>query len=316
VRLAYPDFSNPTFAQKAVIEAVSSSPRGVTQGGPIGVWLHSPALAERAQALGTFCRFQSSVPTRLCELTILIVAAHWKADYEWAAHSEPALKAGVSRAIMDDLRHGWHPRFEDDDERAVFAFVKEMLCTRAVSKDTFHIAQTRFGDVFLIDLIGIIGYYAMVAMTLVAFEVPTKDGSVVFDAGTPERSDMTQEFVSIDEVGKREDERRAALIATDVAKLDAILPDEFNYVHSSGLVENKQTYIENIASHRIRYSRYVGSDEVYRVYGDVVLAHGTLDIDLDQGGNPGHRTFRYAAMWVKGGDGWRLAFWQNTVKAP
>ncbi|HMH89359.1 MAG TPA: hypothetical protein VK523_11980 [Steroidobacteraceae bacterium] len=104
MRLEYVDIERATPEQRAVIDTVASSPRGPIRGGPIGIWLHSPEFAQRAQHLGTFCRFQSTVPPLLSELTILICAAHWHAGYEWSSHLGPALKAGLSQDAADALR--------------------------------------------------------------------------------------------------------------------------------------------------------------------------------------------------------------------
>ncbi|MGP0061695.1 MAG: hypothetical protein ACLPID_20700 [Beijerinckiaceae bacterium] len=50
--------------QRRVCDAIVSGPRGVVQG-PLRVWLHSPQLADRAQALGAFCRYGTGLEQRL-----------------------------------------------------------------------------------------------------------------------------------------------------------------------------------------------------------------------------------------------------------
>jgi 4-carboxymuconolactone decarboxylase len=61
--------------QRKVYDAIVAGPRGRVVG-PLRVWLQSPELADRAQALGAFCRFGTSLPPRLSELAILVTAAH------------------------------------------------------------------------------------------------------------------------------------------------------------------------------------------------------------------------------------------------
>jgi hypothetical protein len=91
--------------QKKVYDAILAGPRGVVQG-PLRVWLNSPELASRAQELGAFCRYHSSLPKRLSELAILITGAHWKAGFEWYVHAPEGLKAGLDPAIVEDIRTG------------------------------------------------------------------------------------------------------------------------------------------------------------------------------------------------------------------
>src|SRR5262249_60721151 len=68
--------------QRRVYDAIVAGPRGAVQG-PLRVWLQSAALADRAQALGAFCRFGTTLPPRLTELAILVTGAHWRARFVW-----------------------------------------------------------------------------------------------------------------------------------------------------------------------------------------------------------------------------------------
>ena len=72
--------------QQRVFDAISSGPRGRVQG-PLKIWLQSAELADKAQALGAFCRYGTSLPARLSELAILVTGAHWQAGFEWWAHA-------------------------------------------------------------------------------------------------------------------------------------------------------------------------------------------------------------------------------------
>ena len=56
--------------QKRIHDEIVAGPRGVVVG-PLKVWLHSPALADRAQKLGAYARYHSSLPPHLSELAIL-----------------------------------------------------------------------------------------------------------------------------------------------------------------------------------------------------------------------------------------------------
>src|SRR5204862_7075961 len=83
--------------QKKVHEAILAGPRGKVVG-PLKVWLNNPGLAEHAQALGAYARFNSSLPARLSELANCIPGSFWKANFEWFAPAPPALKGSIDRA--------------------------------------------------------------------------------------------------------------------------------------------------------------------------------------------------------------------------
>src|SRR3954447_15716328 len=117
--------------QKKVHEAILKGPRGKVVG-PLKVWLNNPGLAEHAQALGAYCRFNSSLPPRLSELAICTTGAFWKANYEWFAHAPLAIKAGVNAAAIEAIRTNGTPKFEKADEQVVYDFARKLLTTRRV----------------------------------------------------------------------------------------------------------------------------------------------------------------------------------------
>ena len=161
--------------QKKVHDAILAGPRGKVVG-PLKVWLNNPGLAEHAQALGAYARFNSSLPPRLSELAICITGAFWKANYEWFAHAPMAIKAGIDPAAIEAIRVGSTPKFTKADEQAIYDFATEMFRTRRVSNATFERAKKELGETSVIDLVGVIGYYGLVSVTLNAFEIPLPAG--------------------------------------------------------------------------------------------------------------------------------------------
>jgi 4-carboxymuconolactone decarboxylase len=162
--------------QRKVYDAIVAGPRGGVVG-PLRVWLQSPELADRAQALGAFCRFGTSLPPRLSELAILVTAAHWQAAFEWHAHAPIGLKAGLDASTIEAIRVGKQPNLTKSDEAAVYAFAKELLDTRKVSDVTHKRAVAELGLTAVVELVGVLGYYGLVSMTINAFEVPLPDGA-------------------------------------------------------------------------------------------------------------------------------------------
>ena len=175
-RIALPTEATMTPRQREVRDALVAGPRKGVRG-PMGVWLVRPALAESAQALGRYCRFESSLPTRLSELAICTTARAWNAEFEWYAHKPMALKAGVCETILDAIRDGRTPPFEREDEAAVHAFVKESQETKTVSDATYARAVAAIGEEGVVDVVGIVGYYCLVSMTLNIFGVNPPPGA-------------------------------------------------------------------------------------------------------------------------------------------
>ena len=172
-----PELDPATFSpeQKKVHEAILAGPRGKVVG-PLKVWLNNPGLAEHAQALGAYARFNSSLPPRLSELAICITGAFWKANYEWFAHAPMAIKAGIDPAAIEAIRVGSTPKLTKSDEQTVYDFATELVRNKRVSSATFERAKKELGLTSVIDLVGIIGYYSLVSVTLNAFEMPLPEG--------------------------------------------------------------------------------------------------------------------------------------------
>lgn len=169
-RLGLPDPARMSAAQRAAYDAIAAGPRGKVEG-PLAVWLHSAELAHRAQALGEYCRFGSSLPPRLSELAILVMGAYWQAGFEWQVHAPIAEAAGIAPDIIAAIKRRERPVFAEADAQAVHDLSRELLETRDVADSTYAICQLSLGDRGLVDLICILGYYGMISMTIKVFKV-------------------------------------------------------------------------------------------------------------------------------------------------
>ncbi|MGF1631203.1 MAG: carboxymuconolactone decarboxylase family protein [Kiloniellaceae bacterium] len=169
-RLAPPEPAAMTPEQRRVYDAIASGPRGQVRG-PLAVWLHRPSLAGPAQTLGQYCRYGSSLPPRLSELAVLVTAKVWRAEFEWWAHKQHALKAGLASAAIDAIRDGEDPVFESAEESVVYRFSTILNRERAVPDALYREAVDLLGEGGVVDLTGILGYYALISMTLKVFEI-------------------------------------------------------------------------------------------------------------------------------------------------
>jgi 4-carboxymuconolactone decarboxylase len=182
-RLALIDESRMTDAQSALVDAIRSGPRGasITPRGPFAVWMHAPEFGHFAQALGGHCRYKTALPPRLSEFAILCTARLWRAQYEWFAHAPLAEKSGVKRQTIESLRAGRPPKSAQKDERAIYDFISELYKTRRISDRTYKRVQSLLGDKATVELVGILGYYALISMTLNVFRMlPPENEKLAF----------------------------------------------------------------------------------------------------------------------------------------
>ena len=174
-----------TAAAQAVFDKIAAGPRGKVEG-PLRIWLHRPQLANLSQALGAYCRYETSLSPRLSELAILVVGGHWRAGFEWFVHAPIAATAGLPAAAIEAIRVGREPTLESDEERAVYDFAQSLVTTSRIPDSTFQRAQLVLGEQRLVDLVGIIGYYSYIAMTIVTFAVDVPEPDPFADLGAPE----------------------------------------------------------------------------------------------------------------------------------
>ena len=178
-RLPLIDEPHMTDAQRALMQAIRSGPRGtaITPRGPFAVWMHAPEFGQLAQALGGFCRYQTALSPRLSEFAILCTARLWRAQYEWYAHAPIAEKAGVKPKTIQDLRSGRLPKSAPKDERAVYDFIQEVYKGKRVKDRTYKRVQALLGNAATVELVGILGYYALISMTLNVFRMMPPDNA-------------------------------------------------------------------------------------------------------------------------------------------
>lgn len=166
-----------TTAQRELAVSIRSGPRAAVTGSaanantnsvgsPFNVFLRSPELGDSLQKTGSYIRFKSTLGFRLNELAILITARHWDAQYEWHAHHRLALQAGLNPQVAEDIAQGRKPTAMQPDEEIVYNFSQELHRNKKVSDATYKAALDKFGEQGVMDLIGVNGYYTLVAMVL------------------------------------------------------------------------------------------------------------------------------------------------------
>ena len=170
-RIQTPQVETMSDEQRRVYARIMAS-RG-NLAGPFAIWLHSAEMADRAQALGEFVRYGTSLPRegKLSEFAILLVARHFDCQAEWSIHEPIALQKGVAAQTIEAIRNRQRPLDLPREEAALYAFVTQMLKEHFVTTELFAETLACFGEQALVELTTLVGYYTLVAMTLNVFEV-------------------------------------------------------------------------------------------------------------------------------------------------
>jgi 4-carboxymuconolactone decarboxylase len=128
--------------------------------------LRSPELMLRASAMGDYLRYRDALPSKLNEFIILIVAREWTQEYEWSVHYPIAIKAGLDPEIAKALAEGRRPAKMAEEEEIVYEFSTELHRNKSVSDATYSRAVAKFGEQGMMDMVGVNGYYTLLAMVI------------------------------------------------------------------------------------------------------------------------------------------------------
>ena len=166
--------------QKAYVESLQKPPRNNTtalKNPPFKIYMRSPELADKVEAVSDYVRWGTGLQPRLTELAIMITARQWSSQWIWRGHYRAAVRGGLDPSVGADIATGKQPEKMKEDEALLYNYATEMYRDKAVSDATFNAAVKQFGEKGLIDLVATMGYYDMVAMTLITAKavVPKED---------------------------------------------------------------------------------------------------------------------------------------------
>lgn len=183
-RLDLPPEEAMTPEQKAAVAEAVAGIRGRVPA-PMVAWLQNPDLASRAQKLGELLRYQTTLEPRLSELAILVCGRHWTSHHEWTAHKREGLKAGMDPEVIAAIAARRTPSLSDAREQAVYDVSTTLLATGRVPKPLYAAGVAALGERGMVELVGILGYYCLVALTLNTFELGIP-GSVAPELNDPD----------------------------------------------------------------------------------------------------------------------------------
>ena len=146
-------------------------------GGPFGILMHSPGLAEMVCKTGAHVRLQSELTMVERELALLSTVREKDAAYEWGSHVETARKAGMREEAIDAMRSAGDTTNLEPDERDIINYTRQLLRTNRVEQGLFDALVERHGVRWLVELTATIGQYQYIAAINNAFGMePRPDG--------------------------------------------------------------------------------------------------------------------------------------------
>jgi hypothetical protein len=116
--------------------------------------------------------------------------------------------------------------------------------------------------------------------------------------------------------------RIAAVLAKDTKTLDRICADDLTYIHASGRVDTKASYIEAIGSDELHYIAWDPKELHARVFGDTTVLNGEYHVRVInrrmQPPDPLDMNVFILTVYVKRDGRWQQVAWQTTkdVGAP
>ena len=149
--------------------------------GPYQVLIQVPALAERVADLGTYLRFEGLLAGADRELAILVVAREIGSRYEWVGHAAIARREGVRPEAIEIVRTQGSPDGLSGRERLIVELVRTLHREHRIPDELFAAAEAELGREQLVELVGLAGYYGLIALVLVGYQVePKADGARPF----------------------------------------------------------------------------------------------------------------------------------------
>jgi len=135
------------------------------------VLLNSPDLAGRIAHTGSYVRFESRLPDDLRELAALTASTEMGNAYERGIHARDCANLGIDAALVDAVLTQKPLDGFAAEETLSVRCGRELLRDHRLSTATFDEARQRLGDQGVVDLIGNVGYYTMLACLHVGLEV-------------------------------------------------------------------------------------------------------------------------------------------------
>lgn len=178
-RLPFPNRDELDDAARRTYDSLADPSGGSLAGlrGPGGIRLHSPELSRGLRPANVRLRDPDVIDARTRELAILVTAREHDCQFEWAAHEAEAKKEGVSDEVVDIVRYRRPTTGLSEQDGALIDFGRELFGDHRVTSETYARLAAFHDRRTLVDLVGLMGMYAMTAASLIAFDAQLPEGT-------------------------------------------------------------------------------------------------------------------------------------------
>ena len=142
---------------------------------PLLVWIESPVLADRAQKLGRVARYETGLSPRLSELADIDRGAILELAIRVGGAQTRSDQGGMGRATLDDIanRRSRISRMPTSRSFTISAYAQpDARCAKELYQRAVDISGRRG----VVELVGILGYYTLISMTLNTLEIEPPGG--------------------------------------------------------------------------------------------------------------------------------------------
>ena len=140
---------------------------------PLG---HAPEGLKHLARLGAYCKYETDLPERLRELSILCAARG--VPYAWTHHRTLAVQAGLPQAAVDDIGAGRIPSMLPASEQAIVRYVQELFSPNFVGAAAFSELARHFSPRQITDISLAATYYRALGTMVMAFGVEMESPDV------------------------------------------------------------------------------------------------------------------------------------------
>lgn len=144
--------------------------------GPFNVMLAAPGPGLALSELGAALRFRTSLSDRVREIAILTLSVLERSSFEWYAHEAVARRIGITEDELSAIAAGAVPSTFDDIERTVQHGVAELVTAGDLDETTYRDLESHLGTEGVVELIMLVGYYSLLALSMRVLRTPLPDG--------------------------------------------------------------------------------------------------------------------------------------------
>lgn len=104
-----------------------------------------------------------------------------------------------------------------------------------------------------------------------------------------------------------------AQIAGSVADLRPMLGSNLLYIHSTGIAETREEYLDGVAGGLYEYGAIESRDARVQLFSDVVIMNGVVDMTVSaHGAAKTLIQLLFCLVWIREDSAWKLDFRQAT----